>query len=181
MNPRGRQDQLLVEELPGELLVYDLIRNQAHCLNQAAAFIWQQCDGRTTVREIAARLPGALGLPDDEALVWLALDRLGRAGLLRDQPPPPAAARQLGRRDLIRKLGLTGSVAVLLPLISTAEIPAAAEAASRPCTPPDCDCASTAGTQGCCQKQKKPECETCCNNNFGNGSKAHDECILGCT
>jgi hypothetical protein len=150
MNPRGCQDQLLVEELPGELLVYDLVRNKAHCLNQTAAFIWQHCDGATTVAEIAARLPEELGLPADETLVWLALDRLGQAGLLQDQPTPPAGQKLLGRRDLMRKLALTGSLAMLLPLISTANIPAAAAAASNPCKPPNCNCPNDSARGSCC-------------------------------
>jgi hypothetical protein len=150
MNPRGRQDQLLVEELPGELLVYDLIRNKAHCLNRTAAFVWQQCDGASTVPQIAARLPKELGLPADEALVWLALDRLSQAGLLQHQPTPPIGHRVLSRRDLIVKLGLAGSLAMLLPVISTANIPAAAAAASPPpCKPtgkpPKCECLTDNG------------------------------------
>jgi hypothetical protein len=167
MNPRGRQDQLLVEELPGELLVYDLIRNKAHCLNRTAAFIWQQCDGATTVPQIAARLSEQLGLPADEALVWLALDRLSQAGLLQHQPTPPAGHRLLSRRDLIVKLGLAGSLAMLLPVISTANIPTAAAAASPPpCQPKTCvKCKSNKLTSDCCKKIDKHDTisrQTCC-------------------
>jgi Coenzyme PQQ synthesis protein D (PqqD) len=188
MNPRGRRDQLLVEELPGELLVYDLVHNKAHCLNQTASFVWQQCDGATSVPEIAARLPRELGLPADDALVWLALAQLGRAGLLHDQAPP-TGRKLLGRRDLIRKLGLTGSLAMLLPLVSTAMIPAAAEAASNPCTPPDCKCQNLTPPEAtdCCQQVKsqqgKPDCRACCDSQFGpNGtnSKGNSIQLLNC-
>ena len=39
--PRARQDELVVEELPDETLVYDLKRHKARCLNRTAALVWQ--------------------------------------------------------------------------------------------------------------------------------------------
>ena len=49
--PLARRERLLVEELPDEVLVYDLDREKAHCLNRTAALIWNHCDGRTTVED----------------------------------------------------------------------------------------------------------------------------------
>lgn len=54
--PQARTDDLVINELSDEVLVYDLQRDKAHCLNAAAASVWKQCDGRTTVAEIARRL-----------------------------------------------------------------------------------------------------------------------------
>ena len=54
--PRARQDELVVEELPDETLVYDLKRHEAHCLNRTSALAWRRCDGRTTVAEVAVLL-----------------------------------------------------------------------------------------------------------------------------
>jgi hypothetical protein len=34
------RDQLVVEDLGTELMIYDQKRNRAFCLNQKAAFIW---------------------------------------------------------------------------------------------------------------------------------------------
>ena len=64
--PRARTDGLVINELTDEVLVYDLKRDKAHCLNAAAASVWKQCDGRTTVAEIARRLsePGAQSVAD---------------------------------------------------------------------------------------------------------------------
>ena len=56
--PRRRQDRLVVRELGDELLVYDLDRHRACCLNASAALVWRHCDGHTPVTEIAKRLPG---------------------------------------------------------------------------------------------------------------------------
>ena len=62
--PRARQEELVVEELPDETLVYDLKRHKAHCLNRAAALVWQHCDGRTTSSDMAEILEqGLVRLP----------------------------------------------------------------------------------------------------------------------
>ena len=50
--PRARKDGLVIKELSNETLVYDLERDEAHCLNQTAGLVWKQCDGRTTVTKI---------------------------------------------------------------------------------------------------------------------------------
>ncbi len=47
--PLARKNELIIQELPEELLVYDLARHKAHCLNKTSAFIWKHCDGETTV------------------------------------------------------------------------------------------------------------------------------------
>ncbi len=39
--PHGRKDGLVVKELGNETLVYDLERDEAHCLNQTAALVWK--------------------------------------------------------------------------------------------------------------------------------------------
>ena len=51
--PKKRKEGIIVKELPDEVLVYDLDRDKAHCLNHSAAAVWERCDGRTTVAEIA--------------------------------------------------------------------------------------------------------------------------------
>jgi hypothetical protein len=54
--PKARRNKLVIQELPDEVLVYDQERDKAHCLNQTAALVWKQCDGRTDVPTIAKRL-----------------------------------------------------------------------------------------------------------------------------
>ena len=88
--PLARQDELVVEELQDETLVYDLKRHKARCLNRTAALVWQHCDGQTTVTELAALLEEQLATPTDETVVWMALDRLGRAHLLSEPVTLPA-------------------------------------------------------------------------------------------
>ena len=60
--PQARQEGLIVQELSEEVLVYDQQRHQAHCLNQTAAVVWRQCDGRRGAQEVARRASGNAAL-----------------------------------------------------------------------------------------------------------------------
>lgn len=51
-----RRKDLIVHELDGEALVYDRFLTNTHRLNSTALYIWQQCDGRHNLRDIAKRL-----------------------------------------------------------------------------------------------------------------------------
>ena len=60
--PRARQEDLVIEGLDGETLVYDMRTHKAHCLNPTAALVWNRCDGRATVGEMRAALEKEGGL-----------------------------------------------------------------------------------------------------------------------
>ncbi len=127
--PRARQDELVVEELQDETLVYDLKRHKARCLNRTAALVWQHCDGQTTVPELAALLGEQLATPTDEAVVWMALDRLDRAHLLSEPVTLPADRAQYSRREVLRTLRRVAGIS-LLPVVASIVAPRAAAAAS---------------------------------------------------
>ena len=55
--PRMREQGLITDELPDEILVYDLDRHKAHCLNRTAALVWRQCDGKTSSMNIRTTKP----------------------------------------------------------------------------------------------------------------------------
>lgn len=126
MKPAKRTEGLVVTEFMGELLVYDLERHRAHYLNPPAAVVFKHCDGKRGVEELARLLESELGAPADPDCVWLALHRLGRARLLRHSVRRPAAAGQLSRRELVRRVG----VAALLPVITSILAPTPAQAAA---------------------------------------------------
>src|SRR3712207_1511711 len=111
LRPRARTESLLVREAADELLVYDLERHRAVCLNRAAARVWRACDGRTGVAEMARALAAELG--GDQALaeeaVLLALVRLGRDGLLAERLPARAGERRMTRRELLRAAGVAAA------------------------------------------------------------------------
>lgn len=125
--PEARTDDVLVEDVDGETLVYDLESHDAHCLNPTAALVWRRCDGRTTVRDMVPLL-AQVGLPEDESLVWMALNRLEKAGLIGSvEIPEPKSA--FSRKEVLRVLG-TAAIAVLLPVVTSVVAPTAAAAAS---------------------------------------------------
>jgi len=51
-SPRSPDESgLIIEELPGEVLVYDSDREQRSlCLNHMAAQVWKLCDGKDDAR-----------------------------------------------------------------------------------------------------------------------------------
>lgn len=147
--PQAKEDELEVQELPDEVLVYDLKRHRAYCLNRTAALVWRHCDGQTTVAEMARLLDTELQIPATEEMVWMALDRLGRAHLLREPATSRGDAAGYSRREVMRKLALVGGLSVLLPLVSELIAPTWAEAVTcvtdctgapngTPCGPPGC-------------------------------------------
>ena len=51
--PAVKKENIVVQELDNEVLIYDLKDNKVFCLNAASAIIWQLCDGTKTVSEIS--------------------------------------------------------------------------------------------------------------------------------
>jgi Coenzyme PQQ synthesis protein D (PqqD) len=137
--PLARKQRLILKELPDELLVYDLDRNTAHCLNDTAATIWNLCDGDSTAAEIAAKLAKQTGRPVDEDLVWLALDQLDRDQLLADRLMLPAQIGRISRRAAVKRIG---AAALALPLVYSITAPTAAQTGT--CLPRDAPCTSDA-------------------------------------
>lgn len=127
MLPQARKDGLLVEEVQEEVLIYDLERHKAHCLNRPAALIWRSCNGKNTIADMAALLEQKLGIPAREEWVWSAVKKLGRADLLTVQVGDTQRRPRYSRRAVLRKLGLgLAAGAILLPVITSIVVPAAA-------------------------------------------------------
>jgi transposase len=145
--PEARRDGIIRKEADGELLVYDLTRDKAHCLNESAAAIWKRCDGRTSIKEIAASLAKEVGGTVDERLVWLALADLRRTHLLEEPKPTvssedgnnsrkkkqqnnqwPQMMQGMSRREAVKRIGLGAAIA--LPVVISITAPTAAQAGS---------------------------------------------------
>jgi hypothetical protein len=141
--PKARRVGLLIQELPGELLVYDQERHKAHCLNSTASLIWQNCDGETPVTGIADRLSVALKSPVSSELVVVALEKLSSRHLLDDPPSTHGGNKGPSRREVLRRIGLTAAIA--LPVVTSIVAPRAAQAAT--CLPSGSSCSS--GAQCC--------------------------------
>ncbi len=126
IQPRARKAELIIKEMPDEVLVYDLIRDKAHCLNRTAALVWNYCDGKTSVEKITGRLSKELKAPVDERVVWLALNQLDKNHLLEERVVPPAMLAGINRREVIRALSVAAVVAV--PVITSIVAPTPAQA-----------------------------------------------------
>lgn len=136
--PEARREGIITKEFEGEVLIYDLELDKAHCLNPLAGRIWTHCDGRATAGEIAASLSHEQGSPVDEKVVWLGLEELRRSHLLEEAPDqtywPPVM--DMSRREAIRRIGLGAAIA--LPIVVSMTAPTAVQAAAScggKCTP----------------------------------------------
>ena len=134
MLPNARKDRLIVQELGEETVVYDEERDRVHRLNHTAELVWNRCDGRTSIAEMAARLGSESDTPASEEVVWLALDRLDKAHLLQERLIRPEDLKFITRRQAIRKAALVGGISLLLPVVQSMVAPTPAMAASIGCS-----------------------------------------------
>jgi hypothetical protein len=153
----ARNDELVVQDLPDEVLIYDLKSHKAHCLNTTAAFIWKHCDGQTTADQMAKMMQQEWQMPVTEDAVWFALNKLSKAELLQERIVLPEAKAGMSRRSAIRRLGLG---ALMIPVVMTIVSPTAMAGASIPpaclacikkitgaadCVTPTADCTDVPG------------------------------------
>ena len=124
--PATQKGGLTVTALDDEILVYDPETMRASCLNSFAAEVLALCDGQRSAPEIARDLP----FDDvDERVVWLALEDLEKAQLLRDGSPFASNAyARTNRRAFMKQLGLGSAAAV--PIVAGISLPTAAQAAT---------------------------------------------------
>jgi hypothetical protein len=129
--PTACKDELIIKEVEGETLVYDLKSHKAHCLNKTAALVWKHCDGKRTVEQVTRKLEAEVGKPVPQEVVWIALDQLERLKLLQAPIERASGRARISRREAVRRLGITTAVA--LPLVTSILAPEAVQAASVPC------------------------------------------------
>jgi hypothetical protein len=154
---------------------------QAYCLNRTAALVWQACDGKRTMGEMAQVLEKEIGYPVSEKLIWFALEQLERFRLLEERVEPPVLKERMTRRELTRKLGYA---VALIPLITSIVAPTAVQAATcgavgSPCTT-NARCCSTLCVSGSCmclanQSTCDPaQPQQCCSGRCGS---ANNKCL----
>jgi Coenzyme PQQ synthesis protein D (PqqD) len=161
LKPQAKLDNLVVQELSDEILIYNLQNNKAYSLNETTTLVWQNCDGIKDVSQIAQTLEKKLNQPIPYELVWLALDSLKKEKLVDYEEVNPSG---LNRREIIKRVGLATMVA--LPILASVVAPTAAYAQSG--VPP----------MACfeCTKKDPAECVACgtllgsCFNNAGCGA-----------
>lgn len=149
--PLARTDELVVEAIADEVLIYDQRTDEAHCLSVTAARVWRACDGTAS----AEQLGDELGL--DVATLGRALEELEACGLLALGMKAGVTRREVTTR--MAKLGAAGATAPLIWSI-VGPIPEAAATVSVAF----CAAGNGIGTNGCGTACKALNCCCCCHN-----------------
>jgi hypothetical protein len=161
--PVARKEGLVIQEMPDEVLVYDLDTNKAHCLNQTAAFVWKSCNGRNSVADITKLVGDDSGNAVPEDLVWLAIDQLSEKNLLANNLK--ANFNGSTRREVIKKIGLAAVIGIPIVASLTAPPSALSFTSCRCGGDADCtaqpNCPTSCGGAGICvtppaQPQRQP-------------------------
>ena len=127
LGPLARTQDLIVEELGDELLVYNDADQRAHCLSPSAARVWRRCDGRTEADALASELDL------DAVEVDRALAELENCNLLEATPQLAESGDGVigtTRRELSVKLVKAGGAIAAAPLIVSIAAPTPAAALS---------------------------------------------------
>ena len=135
--PIARKDGLVVQKMPDELLVYDLETSKAHCLNATVATVWNACDGKHSISDIALSFGDVAGNGSTEDIVWLAIDQLQKHDRLEKEFEMSLSGQT--RRELIKKIGFASVIA--LPIVASLAAPSSALAAASCSCTGSLDCA----------------------------------------
>src|SRR5260221_9084920 len=117
--PKARSENLVIQTLPGETLVYDMTTNEAHCLNETAAFVWNNCKGDISIDEIARSVEARFGHTVDADFVRLAIKQLDDNKLLTENGLN--GLTMPSRREAIKKIGLASAIAI--PIVASMVAP----------------------------------------------------------
>ncbi len=158
---------ILIEELDGEGLIYDLTLHRAHSVNAFGLAVFRALDGKTTVEQVARQLQGSVPGAVETSDVLQAIAELQKAQLI----VPPRLLPNRGRRKFIGQIALTTGLSVAVPMVFSIVAPSVAEAASAVTCLSTVKCSSSTIGQ-CCGTPGGPA-RTCnggglCGNNAAN-------------
>ncbi|MBD2663365.1 hypothetical protein B6N60_03243 [Richelia sinica FACHB-800] len=178
MIPVARTENLLLQDVGNELIIYDQKNNSSHCLTPIAVRVWELSNGQNTVNEIANKLEKEFDLStnsdvDVRGLVWLTLEELECYSLIKEYLKQPATEEIFGisRRQVIKTATLVGGFAIgsMFPLVKSIIAPEPAMARSCPsylfkvtstCIDGQGDDAIVRSRDFCCKKKKaEPICK----------------------
>lgn len=120
--PKVRNQNIVIQEIGDEIMIYDLEINKAYCLNETSAIVYQNCDGETDFTEIKTNHNFS------DELISFALEQLNRENLLEKDGDFISPFKGFSRREVIKKIGL-GSI-IALPVVASIVAPTAVNAQS---------------------------------------------------
>jgi PqqD family protein of HPr-rel-A system len=117
--PRVRPG-LLRHHLDDQVLVYDPGDDKVHLLDPTTACVLDLLEeGKWSAERIMDEVARRVNVAPSEALLALSLDELRKADLLDKSATSPAPVTDVRRREMLRKVGLAGAAALLIPAITT--------------------------------------------------------------
>jgi hypothetical protein len=148
--PLARTEDLLIERLDDELLVYDQRTDIAHALDPSAVKLWEACNGERSIEELAS----LTGLSRDDVRDGLEVFEA------RELLVTPDTEESISRRAVVgRGLAAAGALGFGGVVVHSVAAPTPAAAASCTATGQPCNLDNPGA---CCS-------QTCCNFGGGNG------------
>lgn len=126
--PKAIVKDIVLQEINNELFIYHLKTDQAFCLNETSALVFNLSTGTNSIKQIKETIENLINKSFPEEIIWLALEQLADNNLLEDGNKFINKANSISRRRIIKKIGLSTMVA--LPLISSVVVPTAVQAGS---------------------------------------------------
>lgn len=118
--PKSKDQNIVVQVLEDEVLIYNLANHKAYCLNETSAIVYRACDGETSFEELKRKHRFS------DEVIFFALDNLKKEGLIETAYDSPL--KGMKRREVLKKIGL--ATAIALPVIASVSMPTAIQAAS---------------------------------------------------
>ena len=144
--PLLRTENLVVKELPNEILIYDLENNKAYCLNETARLIMNECNGVNSVDDSIISLNRKLNTKLDEEMIWMVINQFQEFNLIEKGYEIPVQTTKVSRRRILQTAAALG---IALPIVTSLVAPIAAHAQSG-CIKQGQPCAGLQDT-ACCQ------------------------------
>jgi hypothetical protein len=117
--PRARSG-LLKHNVDDQELIYDPRADRVHLLDPTTACVLTLLqEGGWTREGVVIEMAARLGVPANASLLPLAIEELRAADLLEPSAGEISPLVDVNRRELLKKVGLAGAAALLIPSIVT--------------------------------------------------------------
>jgi hypothetical protein len=114
--PAARIDNLVSNDVSGDVIVYDLVSHQLHHLNETSAIVWRLCNGQRTLADVSRET----GMTEQTVLV--ALGKLAGADLLDGNLRTDVSLTGSSRRAFLKRAAVAGTA---VPAIASITAPSA--------------------------------------------------------
>jgi hypothetical protein len=117
--------------------LYDTVADKVLCLSPQTSRIWDFCDGRSTIGNVAEQLRKEIGLDVGIRDIFIVLREFERYNLLEKSDQSHPSPWKTDRRQFLEKAGRAAAIAI--PIIMCISVPTAAQTVSKlpdgaPCT-----------------------------------------------